>query len=201
MTSRAIGPFANAAVEGDVDEAVLARLVANVGAQIGTVYGRKGKHHLKQKVTGYNQAAERTPWIVLVDLNDEQSCGPLLKAAWLPSPSQMMCFRVAVREVEAWLMADRERFAAFMGVARVRVPLQPENVDDPKELVVQLARQSSRRIIREDLVPAAGSGRKVGRAYTSRLVEFAQNPWRPDAAANTCDSLNRTLRRLEELLS
>jgi hypothetical protein len=36
--------------------------------------------------------------------------------------------------------------------------------------VVELARYSRRRDIREDMVPRPGSGRSVGAAYTSRLI-------------------------------
>jgi hypothetical protein len=34
-------------------------------------------------------------------------------ADWLPQPAQLMCFRVAVRELESWLLADAEALAAF----------------------------------------------------------------------------------------
>lgn len=200
MTSRAFAPVVQGAVEGDVDEAVLSRLVVHAGGEVGTVFGRKGKDHLRNRVNGYNSAAHRSLWMVLVDL-DHQRCAPLLTRTWLPHPSQSMCFRVAVREIEAWLMADRERFASFIGVARTLVPVQPESVNDPKGLVVQLATRSRKREIREDLVPTARSGRKVGPAYTSRLIEFAHGPWRPDSAASASDSLNRAMRCLKELVS
>ena len=35
-----------------------------------------------------------------------------------------MQFRVAVREVEAWLLADRETFADFLGVRAKRINLE-----------------------------------------------------------------------------
>ena len=43
------------AVEGDLDEAVLRRLVEEEGAILNRLYGRKGKQHLKQRLTGYNK--------------------------------------------------------------------------------------------------------------------------------------------------
>ena len=46
------------AVEGIVDEAVARRLVREVGANPGAVYGKKGKAHLRGRLSGYNQAAE-----------------------------------------------------------------------------------------------------------------------------------------------
>ncbi len=63
----------------------------------------------------------------------------------MPDPAPYMCFRVAVREVEAWLLADREQIARFLSIARSRVPQSPETLDNPKQRLVELARHSRRR--------------------------------------------------------
>ncbi len=68
-------------------------------------------------------------------------------------------FLLWVRHVEAWLLADRERISAFLGVGTVKVPRDPETLEDPTRTLVDLARQSRRRDIREDMVPRPGSGR------------------------------------------
>ena len=191
------------AVEGSVDEAVLYRLVAHMGATSGPVYGKKGKPHLRQRIGGYNQAARLSPWVVLVDLDHDADCAPFLLTSWLPNPVSRMCFRVAVREIEAWLLSDREHLARFLGVAISRIPLNPEAVDDPKRTMVELARHSRRREIREDMVPRAASGRAVGAAYTSQLIEFVGDTaggWRPEVAATSLDSLDRCLRSLRRLV-
>ncbi len=111
----------SAAVEGVTDEAVVRRLITHVGAQPGTVYGKSGKRHLQERVAGYNNAAQHAPWIVLVELDHEADCAPPLRANWVPAPASRLCFRVAVRAMEAWLLADTENLAAFLGVARTRV--------------------------------------------------------------------------------
>ena len=190
------------AVEGLVDEAVARRLIAQVGATPGPVYGRNGKEFLRQRLGGYNLASQHSPWIVIVDLNHEVGCAPDLRLQWLPAPARFMCFRVAVRETEAWLLADRERVAKFLGVAIAKVPRDPEALDDPKQTLVNLASRSRRRAIREDMVARPGSRRAVGPAYTSRLIEFATDPsagWRPTVAAANSDSLASCLVRLGEL--
>jgi len=193
------------AVEGIVDEAVLRRLVSDLGAKAGNVYGKNGKDFLRRRIRGYNNAARFGPWVVIVDLDDEkQPCAPPLVSEWLPTPSQQMCFRVAVREIEAWLLADRERISKFLAVALSRVPTQPESLDDPKQALVNLARCSRRRDIREDMVPREDSGRKVGSAYDSRLIEFvidAANGWRPDVAAQSSDSLRRCMECIRRLMA
>ena len=194
----------SSAVEGLVDEAVVKCLIVEAGGEIGPVYGKRGKSLLKQRINGYNNAAHHHPWIVLIDLNHEAGCPPPLKAVWLPAPGPFMCFRIAVREVEAWLIADRERFASFFRVRLSDVPADPELMDDPKEVVIQLSRRSRSRDIRLDMVPRPGSGRKIGPAYVSRFIEFVSDPnrgWRPDRAARSSDSLRRCLVRIRELVT
>lgn len=188
------------AVEGLFDEAVVKRLVVEVGGQLGDVYGKKGKAALLKKLGGYNAAARHSPWVVLVDLDRDGDCAPPARARWLPHSEPLMCFRIAVRAVETWLLADRERFARFLGVPVSSLPRSPEDVDDPKQLVVDLARTSRRRDVQVDLVPHSGSGRRVGGAYVDRLTEFVLKSWRPQAAADNADSLRRCLQRLAELV-
>ncbi|MDA8051500.1 MAG: hypothetical protein M0002_16115 [Rhodospirillales bacterium] len=191
----------SAAVEGAVDEAVLRRVVAKSGGTLATVYGKQGKHHLRQRIAGYNNAARHAPWIVLVDLDREADCAPPLRQKWLPGPAPHLCFRIAVRAVESWLLADADALAAFLGVARSKVPSQPEALADPKSAMVTLARGSRRRDIREDMVPRPESGRAVGPAYASRLIEFAASHWQPAVAAGRAESLHRACRSLCRLIA
>jgi hypothetical protein len=191
-----------AAVEGDADEAVLARLAETAGLAVGTVYGGKGKAYLKAKISHYNLAARHYPWIVLVDLDDDEDCAPDLTTSWLPQMAPLLCFRVAVRAVEAWLLADGERFSQFFSVPLSRIPPDVEAVRDPKAAVLALAQRSRRAAIREDMVPRAGSGRREGPLYTPRLIEFIQDAsagWRPEVAAGRSDSLGRCYRALRRL--
>lgn len=112
----------SSAVEGNLDEAVLRKLVEEEGATLRPPYGKKGKQHLKQRLAGYNQSARRTPWVVLMDLNHDADCAPPLKTECLPAPARYMCFRIAVRAIEAWLLADSQSIARFLSVAVSYVP-------------------------------------------------------------------------------
>jgi hypothetical protein len=193
----------SAAVEGVIDEAIVRRLIEHVGARAGSVYGRNGKAKLLSSIKGYNEAARHGPWIVLVDLDRDAECAPPFCSEWLPSVAPLMCFRIAVREVEAWLMADRERMAGFLRIPVTAIPLESESVADPKQTLVNMARKSRRRAIREDMIPRAESGRQVGPAYPSRLIEFIENRqagWRPDVAAESSNSLSRCLQCLHRLV-
>lgn len=193
----------SAAVEGNVDEIIIRRLIAEAGGNPGTVYGKNGKAYLRNRIKSYNTAATRVPWVVLVDLDQEADCAPDLCRAWIPEKAPKLCFRVAVREVEAWLLADWEHIAKFLSVPPSSIPHDPEAEANPKQSMVNLAARSKRRDIREDMVPRSGSGRAVGPAYTSRLIEFVnvtQAGWRPEVAAQRCESLQRCLQCLKRLV-
>ena len=69
----------SAAVEGDVDEAVARRLIVGAGAQPGSIYGKHGKAALRTRIDGYNRAAQHAPWLVLVDLDSDAACAPVLR--------------------------------------------------------------------------------------------------------------------------
>jgi hypothetical protein len=186
------------AVEGDIDQAVLTRLVEFVGAELGPVRGRTRREVLLSHLYGYNEAARNTPWVVLLDLDDDD-CAPNLLDHYLPEPSPLMRCRVVVREIEAWLMADAPALASFLSVPEQRLPPDPESQLDAQGLMVALAAGSRRGDIRTDLVPRRGSGRKIGPAYNSRLSEFALTHWRIDVARDSSDSLKRCLAALRTL--
>lgn len=190
-------------VEGDVDEAVLRSLIRAVDGQPGPIYGKQGKYRLKQQIRSYNQAAFHQPWCVLVDLDYDADCAPALLNILLPEPAPGMCLRIVVREVEAWLMADRERLCRFLSIGMSRISDNVESIPKPKETMVNLARHSRSRAIRQDMVPRESSGRAVGPGYTARLIEFVtdeQSGWRPLVAADHSESLRRCLNCLQRLI-
>ncbi len=184
------------AVEGIVDEAVIRTLLAHAGREAGTIYVQGGKAKLLAKLAGFNAAARFSPWVVVVDLNGDATCAADFVSETIPAPSANMIFRVAVRQAEAWLMADRESLARYLRVSQALVPKDPEAEADAKRTMVNIARASRDRRVRQDMVPTPGGGRKTGPNYAGRLIEFATQRWRPDVAAERADSLNRCLRRL-----
>jgi hypothetical protein len=190
----------SAAVEGIVDEAVARKLITEAGGRPGTIYGKNGKPFLRRHINGYNSAARHLPWMVLVDLDHEAECAPPLREKWVHDPAPYLCFRVAVREVEAWLIADAESLAAFLSVTRSRIRADPERLQEPKMEMVNFARHSRRREIQEDMVPREGSGRSVGPAYASRLIEYVETRWRPEVAIKRAESLRRTIICLKRII-
>jgi hypothetical protein len=191
------------ASEGIVDEAVARRLIEFSGGAAGRSFGGKGKDNLLRRLPGFNSAAEFGPWFVVADLDRRPQSISVLIHKLLPEKSPLMCFKLAVLEIEAWLLADRERIADFLAIPIVRVPQDPETLDDPKQIVVDLARLSRRRDVREDMVPPTSFVGQTGPAYTSRLISFATDTisgWRPEVARKHSPSLSVSLAGLRRII-
>ncbi len=188
----------NIVVEGITDEAVAKRLLELTGLTIGNIYGLRGKQHILKQLQGYNTAATYRPWLVIVDLDSDADCVVQAVQNWLPKTNHEkgMCFRIAVREIEAWLLADAEHLAQFLHVSSSILPASPDKELHPKQTLVNIARTSSKSYIREDIVPRQGAGSVVGPGYTSKLIEFTQQYWHPDQAMQHSESLQRCMKAL-----
>lgn len=186
-------------VEGPTDELVLLRLLELCGLGAAATYGKTGKAWVLKSLPAYNSAARHSPWLVLIDLDHDAACAPVYRQTLLPHPGQHMLLRIAVRAVEAWLLADPAGVSRFLGIKTTVIPGKPDELPDPKRTFVDLARKASRRAMREDMVPRPASGRMVGPAYTSRIAEFVNTQWQPEAAALRSPSLTSCIRALRRL--
>ena len=188
-----------AAVEDVLAEAVVRRTVSAIRPDLVlyAVMRRNGQGYLRTRIRELNQAARKVPVLVVVDLDRRDPCPADLIHDLLPIPhASGLLVRVAVMEIESWIMADRQPFAAFIGVAEDLIPADTDAVDHPKELIVSLGRRSKQRRIREDLVPEPGDTRVVGPAYNARLAAFVENTWRAERAVSASRSLRKAVERL-----
>jgi hypothetical protein len=188
----------NLAVEDELSEAVLRRLLdsANRGYAVGATHGRRGSGYLKSSIASWNRAAQFVPIVVLTDL-DSRACPNTLIDSWLEEPQHPnLVLRVAVREVEAWLLADRSGLAQFLRVPEKRLPLDPDALLDAKAALIDVARRSRSVGVRERIVPRQGSTAEQGREYNSCLCEFVRADWKIHEAAAASASLKRTIERL-----
>jgi hypothetical protein len=110
-----------------------------------------------------------------------------------------MCYRIAVREVEAWLLADRIGFANYFDVPISDIPERPDELTDPSESIVNIVRRSRSRVKRRAVVPATGSSVAFGPLYEAELIEFGSQHWSLPRAAGGSDSLARARRALQQL--
>lgn len=105
------------------------------------------------------------------------------------------CLRLAVPEAESWVLADRDGAAAFLAVPHKRIPDDPEQVPDPKRLILHLARLSKNRSIRDEVVSSLDIN-KPGAGYNVHLCRFVMEQWDAARAAGRSASLRRALARL-----
>ena len=159
----------------------------------------RGNGKIKKQIRAYNTAAKYGYYFIITDLDTTYQCAPSLIKDWLPEQgSSQLLFRVAVHEIESWLLADRGNFAAFFSISQKLVPLNPDSEADPKRTVISLAKRSRKREIREAIVPIDNYV-SIGPGYNMQFQNFIQNIWNIDSARKNSQSLDRAIRSLEKI--
>ncbi len=189
--------------EDALSEAVVEKIVEFIdnNLEIGVRMRNQGSGYLRQKLPQLIKLAESIPVLMLTDL-DRVECAPTLRDQWFAKSSivpKNLLFRVAVREVEAWLLADQEAFSAFARVPAPQVPDRPDELDDPKQTLLNLVRRYAKRDIKDAVLPRPGTKSPEGIAYNPVLIQYAKEIWEPERAAQCSDSLARVMPRLRSL--
>lgn len=138
------------------------------------MYARGGFGYLKKQSPAFNNAAKACPFLLITDL-DRQPCPSHLIAEWLKIPKHPhFLLRVAVREVEGWLLGDPIGFGAFLGLKTTFDFESPEHLPDPKQELLKLANKSPRKSIRDALTwhDKATGQLSQGPDYNAPLVRF-----------------------------
>lgn len=200
------------AVEDALSEAVLRRLVsaANNSLVVGTVFpirrswipnsGPSGFGYIRKNFPAFNAAAAVVPHVLLVDL-DNNVCAPSMVKTWAAgiALNPDLLLRVAVREVESWIIGDREGLAEALHLGRHYFPEDPERIRDPKRYIVRHAIRSRLKEIRSDVAPAIDSNGQTGPYYTRFLSSFVRSWWDIDTASSRCSSLRRARMAISKL--
>jgi hypothetical protein len=193
------------ATEDQLSETLASLIVHEAGHTVAAKIPKDRRKH-----AGFGYLKARLPdfiascqgginFLLLTDL-DTCPCPPELLHNWFGNMTRpdSLLVRVAVREVETWVLADRMRIAEWLGVSRDIVPLSPEECLDPKAELLKLAEKAKSRDIREGLLPKKGAVSKVGIEYNTLLCEFVTTLWRIDEALPVAPSLAKALQRLRE---
>jgi hypothetical protein len=182
-------------VEDELSEALLKKVIVICAPKlvIGTIRVTNGFGQIKKNLKAFNNLAKIRPVVVLTD-QDDAECAPSLIQEWMSdmTAESGLNLRVATREIESWVMADRTSFAAFLGVQVNLVPAYPDQIDDPKKKLLDLAAAASSRSLRKALLPS-GSTARIGPGYNDALSDFVHSTWDPDRAQTNSESLARAI--------
>lgn len=187
------------ATEDELSERVGERLLVDAGLKVELSLRRGGNGYLKSKIGDLCNMAKHKPVLLLTDL-DQSPCPSLLKSTWLkktPMPANM-AFRIATREVEAWLLADHAGMQQFLCRSLPNLPTRPDSLSDPKRILLQLASRAPRKV-RDELVAMRGAAASQGLGYNHCLSSFVRDLWDPNRAAALSPSLQRAQNDISRL--
>lgn len=187
------------ATEDELSEAVAIKLVFEAhGHQPELRFMRRnGNVFLKASIDKFCQIASRNTVLVMTDL-DRGLCAPHLIADWFGDrlrPAGLI-FRVVVREIESWLIADREGLASFLGVSCAKIDRNPDAIPDPKRHLLKIA-GFAKGAVRRDILPGKGVRASQGFGYNARLCEFVEKHWSSNNAAQASASLAKARLRIQ----
>lgn len=162
---------------------------------------KRGCGNLKSLIPKISAMAENAGLrtFVLTDL-DQTECAPELIRNWfefddvsLKVPDNLL-FRIAEREVEAWLLADRAGLSGFLEIAATNFSPAPDALPDPKQHLLNVIRSKGRKRYHKEMLPLGNA--HVGSEYNSKLCEFVETHWNLDMARNYSGSLEKAITAL-----
>lgn len=188
--------------EDELSEAIGKRLLRDAGYSLepSPFLRRNGYGYLRSKMDSWCEMAQRKPVVLLTDL-DTAACPVELRQNWMGTRKtpENLILRIAVREIEAWVLADHEALRTLVG-SRGLLPPDPDSLPDPKQHLLRLIAKYAHRSIREDIVAEKGAISSQGIGYNARLSEWVATAWSPERAALRSSSLQRARLRLGELV-
>lgn len=190
------------ATEDALSEAVALRLIAEIKAphHVTHTLGGRGFGYLRSKMDSWCQMAQHQIMLVLTDL-DRASCLLEFRNQWLANqaPPDSLLLRIAVKEVESWVLADHVAMRDLIGPKGV-LPTDPDQLPDPKRTLLGLAKLAPRDV-RDDLVRITNGNVQQGLGYNARLVNCVNTTWCPQRAAERSPSLRRACKHLAEAVA
>lgn len=187
-------------VEGRLEVPTSVRLLRDLGLLVEGVHpiDKGGRISFWRDAPRYNQASRHIGLVFgLADLQGHPCPSGLIANHLKPDRHENFVLRIAERMLESWFLADAGSLADFLRISEGLVPANPEGLPHPKRTLTDLARRSTNRSIRVDLVPREGSTGIVGPGYTPRMTDYVENYWRPMEAQHRSESLKRAILALK----
>lgn len=189
------------ASEDGLIEAIVKRILNDLGFDMGIAISicAGGKSKLYAKLPALIRSANGGLSVIVCTDLDLTPCPVQMKDEWFPHGVPMkMVFSIAIREADAWILAD-PGIARYLG-STVSAPESAESIQDPKSALIQIAKRSRKREIREEMIVARGAVARVGPGYNRVLADFVSSEWDVELASSRCKGLNRLIQRISSLV-
>jgi len=191
--------------EGRSDEPACRKLITAAGAVPGASFMRPlrgtGKHNVDSRIPGLNAGAKHgNPVLVLRDLDKDAVCAPELVKILVTERDPNLLLRICVHEMESWLLADREGYADHAGIRISLLPSDPEEIKDPKQLILNLADSGRARKLATFIKAKRRLGVQDWAILGEWHGEFAEDKWNIAAAMSSgkVPSLNRAIQAIRK---
>ncbi|NML31588.1 hypothetical protein [Paraburkholderia antibiotica] len=160
-----------------------------------------GADPFRRKIPAMNNVAKSVMPVLMIADADQAPCVVTQRNLWLPpNVSHRLSMRLAVKEAEAWVLADHVGFSKFAVISKDLLPARPEAELDPKQILLALVKKSKRRELREEMLPGKGATSPVGLGYNIHMTDFVRNHWSISRAMDRAPSLARAIPRVAALL-
>ncbi len=161
---------------------------------------KNGNGAIKKMTSSFlNMAALGQYTLILTDL-DQEPCAPEIIRQWFfPSkdmkilPTEVI-FRIAIRAIESWVLADRKAFADFMGIPMANFTDSPDDLPRPKQYLLNTIRSKGKKKWHQEMLPKNNAS--IGSMYNEKICNFIKEKWSAQRAARVSPSLSRTINTL-----
>lgn len=154
----------------------------------------RGFGYIKNNINFYNKSSARTTYLVVIDL-DNEPCPIKIIQDWLDdAKGENLLFRVAIREIESWIVADVQNFSKFLHLREKKLRKDVDEIADPKNYIFNLINNSKIRQL-SGICPRGTA--RIGDDYNEKLSKFVKSSWNPQLAMVNSSSLKKTIKMLE----
>jgi hypothetical protein len=198
-------------VEDPPSAAVARRIVEYANKKHGVFFRFKDGFPVDQH--GYGNIIKKMPKLVemaksgihsfIISDLDRAECAPARMRDWLNQRYEIrlkiptaLIFRIAVREIESWIMADRENLASFIGIAAANFSKDPDMLPDPKQHLLNVIRQKGKKKWHQDMLPQSPTA-TIGPLYNEKICLFVKEHWNPTCAESISPSLARAIKAFD----
>ena len=189
--------------EDKLTQAVLHKCIADFlpDFSIARTEVKGGRGNVQRELGAYVHLAQVMPVLIGVDL-DSDECAPTLIADWKAryGTHQSLIIRVAVCEIESWVIADCKRIAKLINAKSDDITKTPDDLADPKNYFLEAVQATAPADMRNDLIPRNYNRYpRIGPAYNIQMCKFVEQRWRPHVAMKRSDSLARAVTAIQNL--